>query len=81
MSDRVKVTRGGQGTSSNRRARVAGVDGTKGGWVAVVLEDGTLSAVRRLAGVDASFEELADADVIAIDVPIGFGPREAEGRC
>jgi predicted RNase H-like nuclease len=57
---------------------VAGVDGTRDGWVAVVVEDGVLSAVRRLVGVDVGFEELADAEVIAIDVPIGFGPREAD---
>lgn len=58
--------------------RVAGVDGTKGGWVAIVLEGGRLVADHVLRPVEAPFEELGDADVVAIDVPIGFGPREAD---
>jgi predicted RNase H-like nuclease len=58
--------------------RVAGVDGTKGGWVAIVLDDGRFSADFLIRPVEASFEELADAEVIAIDVPIGFGPRAAD---
>jgi predicted RNase H-like nuclease len=57
---------------------VAGVDGTKSGWVAVALENGSVTTTRRIVGIETSFEELADAEVIAIDVPIGFGPREAD---
>lgn len=57
---------------------VAGVDGTKGGWVAVVLDGEAPPRVELVEGVASSFERLADAEVIAIDVPIGFGPRRAD---
>src|SRR6266511_5725078 len=58
--------------------RVAGVDGTKGGWVAVVLDDGGFVDDFLLWPVETDFAELADAEVVAIDIPIGFGPREAD---
>jgi predicted RNase H-like nuclease len=58
--------------------RVAGIDGTKGGWIAVVLEDGSYAADRLVTPVETMFAELGDADVLAIDVPIGFGPRRAD---
>jgi predicted RNase H-like nuclease len=58
--------------------RVAGLDGTKGGWVAVVLDDGVLATDHLIRPVEATFDELADAEVLAIDVPIGFGPRRAD---
>ena len=58
--------------------RVAGVDGTKGGWVALVLEDGALVADHVLSQVETKFDDLADVAVIAVDVPIGFGPRRAD---
>jgi predicted RNase H-like nuclease len=59
--------------------RVAGVDGTKGGWVAVVLDDeGHVIGDYLLTTIQSTFSELADAAVIAIDVPIGFGPRHAD---
>lgn len=58
--------------------RVAGVDGTKGGWVAIALEDGRFSEDYVLRPVETDFGELGRADVIAVDVPIGFGPREAD---
>jgi predicted RNase H-like nuclease len=57
---------------------VAGVDGTKGGWVAVVLEDGRFAADHVLRRIDVDFGELGEAAVIAVDVPIGFGPRQAD---
>ena len=58
--------------------QVAGVDGTKGGWVAVVLDDGRLAADHVIRPAEATFEELADVAVVAVDIPIGFGPREAD---
>ena len=58
---------------------VAGVDGCKRGWVAVVLSDGRFREARLLEGVESSFADLADMERIAIDVPIGYGPREADG--
>jgi predicted RNase H-like nuclease len=57
---------------------VAGVDGCKRGWVAVVLIDGRFREARLVEGVESSFSELADMKRIAIDVPIGFGPRKAD---
>jgi predicted RNase H-like nuclease len=58
--------------------RTAGIDGTKGGWVAIVLDEGAFSRDHLVLPVEAELEELADADVIAVDIPIGFGPREAD---
>lgn len=58
--------------------RVAGVDGTKGGWVAIVVEDGAFAGDAVLRPVETDFAELGQVDVIGIDVPIGFGPRVAD---
>jgi predicted RNase H-like nuclease len=68
--------RGGAGHLSGRE-RVAGLDGTKGGWVAITLEAGRFHSDHVLP-IETTFEELGGVDVIAIDVPIGFGPREAD---
>jgi predicted RNase H-like nuclease len=57
--------------------QVAGVDGTKGGWVAIVLGDGRFVGDHALP-VDTDFSALRKAHVIAIDIPIGFGPRMAD---
>jgi len=58
--------------------RVAGIDGTKGGWIAIVLEDGNFSSDHLLQPVQTDFSSLGDVAVIAVDVPIGFGPRAAD---
>jgi predicted RNase H-like nuclease len=58
--------------------RVAGVDGTKSGWVAIVLEDGGFASAHLIRRVDSDFGEVGEVAVLAIDVPIGFGPREAD---
>lgn len=58
--------------------RVAGVDGTKGGWIAIVLDGGQVARAHRLKAVATDFAQLADAEVVAVDVPIGFGPRDAD---
>ena len=59
---------------------VIGVDGCRGGWVFVSLENGTfVSAVvyKRFAdGVDAS----GDVTVIGVDIPIGFPAPPAQRR-
>jgi hypothetical protein len=44
----------------------------------VVLADGRFLEARLLRGVESSFAELADVAKIAIDVPMGYGPREAD---
>jgi predicted RNase H-like nuclease len=59
--------------------RVLGVDGCKGAWVAVALEDGALAGVRRVERIG---DLIADAaTVIGIDTPLGEcapGGREAD---
>ena len=60
------------------RPRVAGVDGTKGGWVAVTLEDGRFSSGCLIRPAESNFAELQDAEIIAINVAIGFEPRQAD---
>jgi len=47
------------------------------GWQ-IVLEDTLVSADHVLRPIETKFEALLDAEVIAIDVPIGFGPRKAD---
>jgi predicted RNase H-like nuclease len=47
------------------------------GWQ-IVLEDSLVSADHVLRPIETKFEALLDAEVIAIDVPIGFGPRKAD---
>jgi predicted RNase H-like nuclease len=56
---------------------VVGVDGTKGGWVTIALESGRFAGDYFLP-VGTDFEVFRDAEVIAIDIPIGFGPRKAD---
>jgi predicted RNase H-like nuclease len=58
--------------------RVVGIDGTKGGWVAVELEDGRFVRDYVLRPETNDFRELREAVVLAVDIPIGFGPRQAD---
>ncbi|HJX48761.1 MAG TPA: DUF429 domain-containing protein [Gaiellaceae bacterium] len=58
--------------------RVVGLDGTKGGWVGIVLEDGEFAGDHVVRLIESTFAEFADAEVVAIDVPIVFGPRRAD---
>jgi predicted RNase H-like nuclease len=58
--------------------RAAGIDGTKDGWVALLLENGRVVADSVLSPIETDFAQLAEASVLAIDVPIGFGPRQAD---
>jgi predicted RNase H-like nuclease len=58
--------------------RVAGIDGTKGGWVAIVLEDAHFVRGHLIRLVESDFSELGDCEIVGIDVPIGFGPRAAD---
>jgi predicted RNase H-like nuclease len=57
---------------------VVGIDGTKGGWVGIELEDGRFVRDYLLRPETTDFRELGDAAVIAVDIPIGFGPRKAD---
>lgn len=55
-----------------------GVDGTRGGWVAVTLDTGRVDDVRRVPDLFTLVEQVGDVP-IAVDVPIGLvdGPRRA----
>ena len=44
----------------------------------MVLVDGRFREARLIDGVESAFAELEDMGRIAIDVPIGYGPREAD---
>jgi predicted RNase H-like nuclease len=57
---------------------VVGVDGTKGGWVAIALAAGRFAGDFVLRPIETDFAELADAHSIGVDIPIGFGPRQAD---
>jgi predicted RNase H-like nuclease len=59
---------------------VIGLDGTPGGWVAIALDDGSGHFVDAfvIKGVETDFARVSEADVIAVDIPIGFGPRQAD---
>jgi predicted RNase H-like nuclease len=57
---------------------VAGIDGTKGGWVAIALENGVFVHDLLIDEIESYFDMFASVDVLAIDVPIGFGPRGAD---
>lgn len=59
-----------------RSVRVAGIDGTKGGWVAVVLDGGRFLRDALLRPIETDFRDLAA--ILAVDVPIEFGPRLAD---
>jgi predicted RNase H-like nuclease len=51
--------------------RVAGVDGTPGGWAALIAETDR-TTVRKIASLSEIFKIAPELDVIAIDVPIGL---------
>ncbi len=60
---------------------VLGVDAAKTGWIAVALGDGKDPSAHHLPTIDALQPLATDADVIAIDIPIGIptaGAREAD---
>jgi predicted RNase H-like nuclease len=54
------------------------VDASRGGWVAVTLDAGRVAGTFFLDSIDTDFHDLQDAEVIAVDIPIGFGPRRAD---
>jgi predicted RNase H-like nuclease len=61
--------------------RVLGIDGTKKGWVAVVLEDGRFAGAHLYHAFDELVAAHEDAQVLATDIPIGLldeGAREAD---
>lgn len=61
---------------------IAGVDGTKKGWAVVALEDGAFLLAELLSSFGEVLERHAEADVVAVDIPIGLPggpePRQAD---
>jgi predicted RNase H-like nuclease len=55
--------------------RVVGVDAWRGGWVAVVLEDGQVSDVRLSVTLDQIADGYPDAAAIGVDMPLGLVER------
>jgi predicted RNase H-like nuclease len=51
---------------------IAGVDGCKAGWVAVMLAPGGIPTARVFATFGALIESLPDDAVVAVDMPIGL---------
>jgi len=54
---------------------VAGVDGCKAGWVAVVLRRGGTPEVRVYGAFGQVMDDLPDDAVVAVDMPIGLPDR------
>jgi hypothetical protein len=60
---------------------VVGIDGTKGGGVAIALDsDGHFASDHMVSAVPSCFAEFDAARIFAIHAPIGFGPRRADAR-
>lgn len=61
--------------------RAIGVDAWRGGWVAVVLDDGTVTATRLAVTLDQIADAYPGAAAIGVDMPLGLlerGWREAD---
>jgi predicted RNase H-like nuclease len=69
------------GRESRVPVRIAGLDGCKGGWVAVIVEPDGSAHAERLAHVAELFERPLAPQIAAVDMPIGLPERvEAKGR-
>jgi predicted RNase H-like nuclease len=55
--------------------RAVGVDGWRGGWVAVVLDDGRWTATRAAAGLGELLAACPGAAAIGVDMPLGLVAR------
>jgi predicted RNase H-like nuclease len=63
------------------RSTVAGVDGCRGGWVAVIAQAGAPVRARVYKCFEDLVKDLHGARVIAVDIPIGLpdcGPRNCD---
>jgi len=59
--------------------QIAGVDGCPKGWIAIVLKDGHFARAEFASTFAELLSHLADAQVIAVDIPIGL-PDGSEPR-
>jgi predicted RNase H-like nuclease len=60
-------------------AKVIGVDGCNGGWIAAARERGVIRA-RRIARLEELFLESPAPEVVAVDIPIGL-PESGARAC
>ena len=61
--------------------RIAGVDGCKGGWVAVVVDPDGSARAERVVRIAELFERPLSPQIVAVDMPVGLPERvEAKGR-
>ncbi len=58
--------------------RVVGVDGYPRGWLAVSLEGGEFEAARLFSDIEGVCAACREAACVAVDIPIGGGPREGD---
>jgi len=61
--------------------KVLGVDGCKGGWIAFITMDNKFQEARFFPMFTLLVESFPDADIIAVDIPIGLAekhPRRAD---
>jgi predicted RNase H-like nuclease len=59
---------------------VVGADGARGGWVAVQLRDGRLGELAMFDDIGALLAAYADAEALAVDMPLGHEMEDARGR-
>ena len=59
--------------------QIAGVDGCRKGWIAIVLKDGYFARAEFSPTFAELLNVLADAQIIAVDIPIGL-PDGSEPR-
>ena len=59
--------------------RVAGLDGCKGGWVAVIIAPGGAMTTERLGQLADLFDRPDAPDCVAVDMPIGLPERVGPG--
>lgn len=54
---------------------VVGVDGCKGGWIVVAMQDGAFAGAAKLSTFSDVLESSGDAKVVGVDMPIGLLPE------
>lgn len=59
--------------------RIAGVDGCKGGWVAVIVEPGGAMSAERVERLTELIDRPLAPEIIAVDMPIGLPERIGPG--
>lgn len=77
LTDTVREMEGLMGRVPERRS-VVGVDGARAGWVAVALEEDCQARVEAFKDFGGLLATFPDAEIIAVDIPIGLEPKARE---